>query len=288
MAASSKAALLTAAWLALLPAGAAAGEATWEKDLTVSMGFSHSRNRIHVEGQFYDKARTTLEARLRAEADRNAPSSKWANTLHLDYASSWSKDETYEWDKPRWRENRDELTLDSVFNFKTGFFVDPYGAMNLQTSVHNTRSDTEFRAFQPVQFRESVGLVFTLLDRPSQELSVRGGFYNQHYVNSRLFHHDHHHGLEGVLEYDGKLNPSVEYTMKAGVYTGLVETDDSWNQLTESHKCALEWDNTLTVSLMKHLKLIFSFNMDNKDISSSEIDYEWDQRTSLALSWKVL
>ena len=39
---------------------------------------------------------------------------------------------------------------------------------------------------------------------------------------------------------------------------------------------------------MKHLKLIFSFNMDNKDISSSEIDYEWDQRTSLALSWKVL
>ena len=286
--AASKAALLTAAWLALLPAGAAAGEATWEKDLTVSMGFSHSRNRIHVEGQFYDKARTTLEVRLRAEADRNAPASKWANTLNLDYASSWSKDETYEWDKPRWRENRDELTLDSVFNFKTGFFVDPYGAVNLQTSVHNTRSDTEFRAFQPVQFRESLGLIFTLLDTRSQELSVRGGFYNQHYVNSRLFHHDHHHGVEGVLEYDGKLNTSVEYTMKAGVYTGLVETDDSWNQLTESHKCALEWDNTLTVSLMKHLKLIFSFNMDNKDVSSSEIDYEWDQRTSLALSWKLL
>ncbi len=47
--------------------------------------------------------------------------------------------------------------------------------------------------------------------------------------------------------------------------------------MTESKKCALEWDSTLTVKPAKHLKLIFSFNMDNKDVGSEEIDCEWDQ-----------
>lgn len=89
-------------------------------------------------------------------------------------------------------------------------------------------------------------------------------------------------------EYDGQLGPAVEYEMKGGVYTGLVDTDDSWNRLTESRKCALEWDNTITVSLAKHLKLVFNFNVDNKDVSSTQIDYEWEQGTSLALAWKVL
>jgi len=76
--------------------------------------------------------------------------------------------------------------------------------------------------------------------------------------------------------------------MKAGAYSGFVDTDDSWNRLTESRKCALEWDNTLTVSLAKYLKLIVSFSVDNKDVSATEIDYEWEQSTSIALSWKVL
>lgn len=286
--AASKAALLAAAWLALLPAGAAAGEAQWETSLNVSAGFSHSRNRINVQGEFYDKARTTTELRLRGEADRNAGGSKWANSLHLDYASSWSKDETYEYDRPRWRENRDELTLDSVYTHRTRFFADPYGSLNLLTSVHDSDSDAEFRALRPLQLRESAGLIVHLLDTVHQELSVRAGLFNQHYLNTRLPHHERSHGAEGVLEYDGKLSPGVEYLMKAGVYTGFVGTDDSWDSMTESKKCALEWDNTLTVKLVKHLKLIFSFNMDNKDVGSEEIDYEWDQRTTIALSWDLI
>lgn len=288
MAASSTARLAAACLLALPAAAAAAGGTLWDTSLNVSAGFSHSRNRINVEGQFYDKARTTTELRLRGEADRNADASKWANSLALDYASSWSKDETYEYDRPRWRENRDELTLDSVYTHKTRFFADPYGSLNLLTSVHDSDSDSEFRALRPLQLREAAGLIVHFLDTPHQELSARAGLFNQHYLNTRLPHHERSHGAEGVLEYDGRLNANVEYLMKAGVYVGFVGTDNSWDRMTESRKSALEWDNTLTVKLLKHLKLIVSFNMDNKDVGSEEIDYEWDQRTSLALSWDLL
>ncbi|MDD2806522.1 MAG: hypothetical protein PHV33_13300 [Elusimicrobiales bacterium] len=285
MAATERALFLGAA-LALLPAAAAA-EGAWSRELKVAAGFSHSRNRIFVEGYFYDRVKTDLSLKLRGEFDRDSAGAKWANTVTLDYASGWTKDETLDDDHPRWVESKDQLIADSVYRYKTGFFADPYGSGNFQTSIHDTRFDTEFRAFRPVQVRESLGLIFTILDGGSQELTLRGGWFNQHYFNSRLYHHDRLHGLEAVLEYDGRLGPAVEYEMKGGVYTGLVATDDSWNRLTESRKCALEWDNTLTVSLAKHLKLIFSFNLDNKDVSSTEIDYEWEQGTSLALSWKV-
>lgn len=154
--------------------------------------------------------------------------------------------------------------------------------------MHDSTSDSEFRALRPLQLRESAGLIVHLLDTAHRELSVRAGLFNQHYLNTRLPHHERSHGAEGVLEYDCRLNPSVEYLMKAAIYTAFVGTDDSWNRMTESKKSALEWDNTLTVKLVKHLKLIFSFNMDNKDVGSDEIDYEWDQRTTLALSRDLL
>lgn len=286
MAATRRAALLAAA-LALLPAAAAAAGAAWSRELKVSAGFSHSANRIYVEGYFYDRAKTDLSLKLRGEFDRDSVASKWANTVALDYASGWAKDETADDDRPGWVESKDQLTVDSVYRRKTGFFADPYASGNLQTSVHDARRDKEFRAFRPVRARESLGLVFTLLDGAAQEFTLRGGWFHQHYLNARLFHHDRSNGLEGVLEYDGRLGPAVEYEMKAGVYSGLVDTDDSWNRLTGSRKCALEWDNTLTVSLAKHLKLIAAFSLDNKDVSSTEIDYEWEQSTSIALSWKL-
>lgn len=285
--AATKALLLLAAALALPPAAAAAQGGAWSKELKVSAGFSHSRNRIFVEGYYYDRAKTDLSLKLRGELDRDSERSKWANTLTLDYASGWTKDETLDEDRPRWVESKDQLVTDSVFRYKTGLFADPYGSANFQASIHDTRFDTEFRAFRPVQARESLGLILTILDSGSNELTLRGGWFNQHYINSRLYHHDRLHGLEAVLEYDGHLGPAVEYEMKGGVYTGFVATDDAWNRLTESRKSALEWDNTLTVSLARHLKLIFSFNLDNKDVSSTEIDYEWEQSTSVALSWKV-
>jgi len=285
--AATRAALLLAAALALTPAAAAAEGASWDKELKVSAGFSHSRNRIRVGGYFYERAKTDIQTKLRGEFDRDSSASRWANTITLDYASSWTKDETEDDPESRWVESKDQLIVDSVYRYKTGFLADPYGSVNFQTSVHDTKLDTEFRAFRPVQTRESLGLIFTILDGGKQDLTLRGGWFHQHYLNARLFHHDPVHGLEAVLEYDGRLGPAVEYEMKAGAYTGVVATDDSWNRLTESRKCALEWDNTLTVSLSRHLKLIFGFDVDNKDVSSTEIDYEWEQSTSIALSWKV-
>jgi len=285
--AATRLTLLLAAALAALPAAAAAEGAVWSNELKVSAGYNHSKNRIHVGGYFYDRVKTDLSAKLRGEFDRDASASKWSNTITLDYASGWSKDETLDDDKPRWVESKDQLTVDTVYRYKTGFFADPYGSVNFQTSIHDTRSDTEFKAFRPVQTRESLGLILTILDGGKQELTLRGGWFNQHYLNPRLYHQDRQHGLETVLEYDGMLGPAVEYEMKGGVYSGMVDTDDSWNRFTESRKCALEWENTLTVSLSRLIKLIITFDMDNKDVSSTEIDYEWAHSTSIALAWKV-
>lgn len=283
--AATRRGILLAAALALAPAAAPA--AGWENELKISAGFSHSSNRIHVEGYVYERAKTDVSLKVRGEFDRDSSASKLSNTITLDYASGWAKDETSDYDNPRWVESRDRLITDTVYRRKTGFFADPYASVNLQTSIHDARHEGEFRAFRPVEAKESLGLIFSLLSGPGQDLTLRGGWYNHHYINARERHHDPTNGLEAVLEYDGRLGSGVEYEMKAGVYSGFVDTDDSWSRLTESRKCALEWDNTLTVSLARYLKLIVSLNVDNKDVSATEIDYEWAQATSIALSWKV-
>jgi hypothetical protein len=90
-----------------------------------------------------------------------------------------------------------------------------------------------------------------------------------------------------VLEFDGNLAKNIALKSKAGLYTGLAETDDMDNPISQSRKNVLEWDNRMVISLTKLLSINIILNIDNRDISSDEISYEIDHRTELAVDWKV-
>ena len=43
----------------------------------------------------------------------------------------------------------------------------------------------------------------------------------------------------------------------------------------------------MVITLTRAICLNLTYNLDNKDVRSTEIGYEVDQRTTLALNWKV-
>ena len=262
-------------------------EAKWTKELDVSFGANHDVKRIHINGQFYEQREFGLEFILNGSLDMDTESAAWDNTLTLDYSGSKTKDETNVWDMPAWMEGSDELTIDSVYRYKAGFFAHPYVSANVKTSVHDTNSEEEWLAFRPLRARESIGLSIPMMARSSNEFSLRAGVYYQHYLNAPKGNYDPAPGIEFVLEYDGELGKNISFTSKAGLYSGLASTDDSWSHESKSRKDVLEWDNTLKINLGKLVVLNIIYNLDNKDMYSGEIKYEIDQRVTLAIIWKV-
>jgi hypothetical protein len=262
-------------------------DASWTKELDFSFGANHDIKRININGKVYEQRDVGLEFIVNGSLDMDSNFASWDNTLTLDYSGSKTKDETDAWDMPEWTEDSDELTLDSVYSWKTGFFADPYVSANIQTTVYDTNFEEEWAAFRPLQLRESAGLSVPILDAESNQFSFRTGVYYQHYLNITDDKYDPAPGIEFVLEYDGELGKNISLVSKAGMYSGLASTDDSWSHQSESRKSVLTWDNTLKITLGKFLVLNIIYNIDNEDVSSEETSYEIDQRLTLAVTYKV-
>lgn len=278
---------LIAAAILLPLASAAAGAQEWDKRLDVSFGANQSHTRIHVNNDIYEKRNSGLEIRLDGALNRDTGASRWKNSLKLDYAGTKSKDETNPYNNPRWAESSDQLIADSVHRWKAGYIADPYAGLNLQTTVFDSNFKGEWAAFRPVQLRESLGLSVPIMDRGGNDFTFRAGVFYQHYVNRGNADRDPAPGLEFVLEYDGSLAKNITFRSKAGMYSGLASVDDYGQAETESRKAVLEWDNTMIISLTRVLCLNLTYNVDNKDVSDTNIGYEVDHRTTLALNWKV-
>jgi hypothetical protein len=271
--------------LQALAGGASA--AAWDKSLDVSLGASSNLTRIYVDGQLKEKRSSSLDLHLDGSLNRNGADASWKNSLKIDYSGSRTSDRTNPYNAPKWTENSDQLIADSVYRRHAGFFADPYGGLNVQTAVFDSHFPGEWEAFRPLQLRESAGLSLPITTGAGNEFTFRLGYFYQHYVNRGGADRDPSHGVETVLEFDGNLAKNIALKSKAGLYTGLAETDDMDNPISQSRKNVLEWDNRMVISLTKLLSINIILNIDNRDISSDEISYEIDHRTELAVDWKV-
>jgi len=277
---------LAAALLILAsPALACAGK--WTKSLDVSVAANQSHTRVHTADVVYEKRTSGLEIKLDGALNGRLGPGRLKNSLKLDYAGSKTKDQSDLWSTPRWTESADQLTADSVYRLDTDFFVQPYGGVNIQTTVFDTNFLGEWAAFRPLQVRDSIGISVPIIDSGDNDLSFRTGVFYQHYLNRGKADRDPATGLETVLEFDGNLAKNIAFTSKAGLYTGIEAVDDFGNPETQSRKAVLEWDNELVITLSKVLAVKINYNVDNKDVSSEQIGYEVDHRTSLALTWQV-
>lgn len=259
----------------------------WNKSLRVSLGISSALTRIYMNHKLLEKRNASLDLHLDGSLNNNTDSGSWKNSLTIDYAGTKDNDETDPNNDKPWTESSDQFIADSVYRRKIGSIVEPYAGLNVQTKVFDGGDTGEWRAFKPLQTRESIGMSAPIISTYADDLSIRAGYFFQSHINQDHEVRPRTHGVETVIEFKGNLAKNITLESKAGMYSSLVKTPDYDDPGVQSRKMLFEWDNRFVVSLAKFVSIDIILNVDNKDVSSKKISYEIDHRTDLALDWKL-
>lgn len=274
---------------AILLAGAANLRAEWKKSLNVALTLSQSKSKTGATGNLYSKENLSYGLLLNGELTRDKAAYNWKNTLKLEYSNVKNKDETDPASTGEWSESKDKLTVDSVRRWKMTKALNPYAAVNFQTAVRDSNFPNEWKAFRPVQIRESAGMGFPLISGENHEFIARGGSYFQHYANSPASKglYEKSSGMELVLDYKNDKRENISFSLKAGFYSSFTATRDPWNTDTKSKKIRFEWENTLISAVSRHISLNITLNINNIDVTSSHANWEWEEKLNAALNWKI-
>ncbi|MCG2725100.1 MAG: DUF3078 domain-containing protein [Elusimicrobia bacterium] len=263
--------------------------AKWTKLLNFALTINQSKSKTGQTGTLYSKESLNYGILINGELTKDIEKYNWKNTLNLEYSSTKNKDESDPASSGKWTESNDKLTIDSIRRWKTIKAINPYLAVNFQTSMRDANHMNEWMAFRPLQFRESTGIGSPLISSVNQDLVVRTGCFIQHYANipKNIGLYENSNGIELVLDYKNTVRKNIAFTSKAGFYSSFNKTQDPWNSATKSKKIKLEWDNTLITAITKYISLNMSWNIDNIDTTSGHANYEWEEKLNIALNWKV-
>lgn len=270
-------------------AGVNADASVWKKSLDIGITLNHAKSKVNPTGTMTVKQNVTVGFLLDGEMIKDTPEINWKNTLELDYARSKTSESTGAvLSAGDWVEDIDQLVLDSVHSWKKSRYS-TYAAVNIQTSILDSSAQDDWEAFNPVQFRESFGASLAFTDREDERFSGRLGLFYQHYWNEPDgSYYDNSSGLELVFDYRKDYSSGALAKSKLGFYADLTETAAPWDPAIETKKVKLEWDNVYSAPLNDYLKLRFSLNIDNIDITESITHYEWEEKVVLVFNYKII
>jgi hypothetical protein len=257
-------------------------ESEWTKSLDVALTLSQSKSKVGAEDPQSENSSLSYGLLVNGELTKDNPRANWKNTLKLEYARSKNKVAGVGGD---WSEDIDKLTIDSMYRWKFYPKFNPYAALNTQNAILDSNFAGELKAFRPIQLRESAGVSSPIIEKPNENLVARAGIYHEHLINDPA-KQDNVTGIELVFDYKNQFKDDMLFLSKLGFYSGLTKVANSW-ELEKSTNIKMEWDNTLLVKLSKYINMNLSLNILNRDISNSDVEYEWDQKLNLAFNYKV-
>ncbi len=260
-----------------------------EKSLTLSLTISQAKSETSGSGygQTYSKEILNLGIFVYGNLIKDTEKFNWKNTLDIEYALSRYIDEFSANSNTDWFENEDQFVINSVYMRKFSKWINPYIAINLDTSMYDTDFLFEWKAFRPVQLRESGGIGFPFISGDNQELTVRIGLFYQHYINSPDNLDQNFGGKELIVECKNQINKRTLLTSKLGLFSSMAEIIDFDNSIYEKDIIELDWDATITTSLTKYLNLNLYFNLKNIDLTDNDANFEWEQRINLAFTYTL-
>lgn len=254
----------------------------WTKSLDIGVTLSQSESRSGATSGQSENSSLSYGILVNGELTKDNDRANWKNTLKLEYSRSRNKIAGVTGD---WSEDIDKLTIDSMYRWKIYPKFNPYAALNIQTAVLDSGSDA-WKAFRPLQLRESAGASSPLIDEKNQRLVARAGFFHEHLVNDPD-DKDSLSGIELVFDYRNQFKEDMLFLSKLGFYSSLNKTEDITDSSKKTTKVKMEWDNTLLVKISNYLNMNLTFNILNLDISNDDVKYEWEQKLNLAFNYKI-
>ncbi len=261
----------------------------WNKSLDIGITLNQSKSKVNPAGTMKIKQNVNIGFIVDGSLVKNTDIVSWKNTLELDYARSKTNERLGEATTGNdWVEDIDQLILDSVHIWKNQQFLNPYAAMNIQTSILDSTDSDNWEAFRPVQFRESFGGGMRFIEKEKEMFTGRAGVFYQHYLKKpAVNYYEDSSGFEFVLDYSSEFKPDMKFKSKMGIYADLKNTTAPWDANKRIKKVKLEWDNAYIAQITKHLGLRLSLNIDNIDITESVTHYEWEEKMDLVYRYKI-
>jgi len=279
-----------AVWLALVlltgMAGVAAAQdeadegppiGVWQKEIGISLNILQSAYSNNWNGG--DKGSAVWNGQFSARLEKQyTEKTNWRNILKLAYGQTHSQErnesgELY-WKRPD--KTDDIIDLESMFRWTLGKHWDPYVSFRFQ-SMFEDLSDMEERAltFNPLTFKESVGLSRTFFKQDERELMTRLGLAL--IQNSRKYfiapspvediqrEATYEAAAEWITEYRvGALDGRVDWESKLSlilpfVYSGKSTFEDGFNTVdplpddvaSYSTTMDVDFENTFTANITK-------------------------------------
>jgi len=213
---------------------------------------------------------------------------KWISksTAKLSFGQMHIQDmETKHWKKPV--KSTDLIDLESTLRYLTGWFVDPYVALRLESEFLDASVPTVNRYINPMLLTESTGFTRRLYEKEKQFIDSRIGLAIREEFDRRVVDTAARTtktttttdgGLESVTDVSINLHARIGWTSKLSIFKPLTVSDKTVPHWPAIH---VNWENILAATVTKYITV----NLYVQWLYDKPIDHRGRFKETLALGF---
>lgn len=220
------------------------------------------------------------------------------NTLKLAFGQTHLQKEdalgNKYWEHPQ--KSTDKIDLEGVLKFTLQSFVDPFLAARMESQFLDQSDPSLTRVVNPILFTETAGVMKTLMDSESNNLTARlGAAFRENLdrdrmnlvTNERELYTTVDGGLEFVSEYKHVFSPmEANFRSKLWVYQALFNSKEDELPNDDWKAADMVWENVFTTKLWGLLSANLTFEMRYEKEQIDQV--QWKQILGLGFAYSLL
>lgn len=230
---------------------------------------------------------------------QTSPKFNTRTIVKLAFGQTLNQDpETKDWKEPV--KSTDKIDIESVARFTLGYFVDPYGALRLETQFVDKSVDSIARYFNPAIVTASAGAAKELWSRPEKdELISRLGIAVKNTFNQDIIDYSTgdteiyratEGGLESVTDLSVTFDDNVSLISKLTLFKAFLNSEKDELEGTEEEDywktVDVNLENTLTVQVNTYIQVsLYTQLLYDKEI---DLGGRFKETLALGVTYKLL
>jgi hypothetical protein len=270
----------------------------WKKKLDLSLNVTQSSYSDNWTGG--EASNVTWVANANGVFEKQtSPKFNTRTTVKLAFGQTLNQDpETNDWEEPV--KSTDKIDIESVARFTLGYFVDPYGALRVETQFVDKSVDSIARYFNPAIVTASAGAAKELWTRPEKDqlisrlgIAVKNTF-DQEIINYATeeteIYRTTEGGLESVTDLSITFDENVSLISKLTLFKAFLNSEEDELEGTEEEDywkaVDVNLENTLTVQVKSYIQVsLYTQLLYDKEV---DLGGRFKETLALGITYKLL
>jgi len=270
----------------------------WKKKLDLSLNVTQSSYSDNWTGG--EASNLTWVASANGIFEKQvSPRFNSKTTVQLAFGQTLTQDpDSKDWEKPV--KSTDKIDIESVARFTLGYYVDPYGALRLETQFVDKSVDSIERYLNPAIVTASAGVAKKLWQRPEKDelisrlgIAVKNTFtqdITDYKTGDTEIYRETEGGLESVTDLNITFDKNVNLVSKLSLFKAFFNSEkDDWKGTEEEDywkAVDINWENTVSVQVNKYIQVSFYTQL----LYDKQIDLggRFKETLALGITYKLL